>query len=300
MATSTNTDWKKLRFDGKSLVLAGNMMVESREKLTERIQQEGGIIVDAVTASTWAVVIGEQRGSATAVKEAAKFNKKGASIRVMEKDDLYQCFTLTADEARAMLAVGGPEVAKRWRPRMQHNDNMFGSPRIDLTGIDLSGRDLRTLCLENITLDGADFRTADLRQASLPDVKDAKFDGADLRLAEIRATLDCSFVGCNLTGARLWARDAFTNCDLTDAVLREMQIEKINGAILKNTDFSKTSWDSWNGWDAKGLDLSGLNFDAARMGNSDFTGACPGRREFSCGGFIRSEIFPGEFCAARI
>jgi uncharacterized protein YjbI with pentapeptide repeats len=123
--------------------------------------------------------------------------------------------------------------------------NLLGD---DLTGANLSGVKLVGAKLDRTSLARANFNGADLSRAKL-------FDAVGSLAFEVPAANAPTFVGANLSGARIFARLSradFRNANLTDA---RLGTERNQFKMPKQTD------------------LSGALFGGANLQHADFTGA---------------------------
>jgi uncharacterized protein YjbI with pentapeptide repeats len=234
-------DWARPRLAGKTIVVAG-FDKWAREQWSPIFEREGGAVVKEVTTTLDLLLVSEKGKGATAEKKANQLiTRKGASIQVLDVEELRALLRPTREEVLAMLAAGARGIARlaeQWA----------------LSGIDLSGSDFRGWKLAKVVmygnamaLDRCDFRAADLTEANLSGLSGANFEGANLAGANIQKASDCKFAGASLRGAHLWDVPGgdFTAADLSGALI--------------------------------GGDLAGSTFRAARMrGSQTYNGQAPG------------------------
>lgn len=83
-----NTGKRQTQASGKQFVITGTMTTGSRDKVSERIEQAGGIVKSSVSAKTDYLVVGEDPGG----NKTAGARKHGT--KVITEDELYQILEL--------------------------------------------------------------------------------------------------------------------------------------------------------------------------------------------------------------
>jgi uncharacterized protein YjbI with pentapeptide repeats len=163
--------------------------------------------------------------------------------------------------------------------------NLLGA---DLTGANLSGVNLVGAKLDRTSLARANFNSADLSRAKL-------FDAVGSLTFEAPAANAPTFVGANLSGARIFARLSradFRNANLADARLgterNQFKMPKqtdlsgalFGGANLRHADFTGANLIFANMATANlrdailvSADLSNADLSGAELAGADFTGA---------------------------
>jgi uncharacterized protein YjbI with pentapeptide repeats len=215
---TTQRDWAAPRLLGWSFVVAGFRTAYERDKVTGRIEAEGGKVVKEVTPALDFVVVEDPGSTASGPeKKARQLNgKQGASIRIIGPMDLYALFHVDRDQALQMWRAGEKGIA-RWNQLRQFKNR----PVIDLRRHDFRGANLRGVQFIDVKLDDADFRNADLAEAHFHDLSGANFKGACLDAAAVSRATGCRFDGASLVGAGLsdLIGCSFRRADLSRAIL---------------------------------------------------------------------------------
>jgi uncharacterized protein YjbI with pentapeptide repeats len=260
-AASPPTDWRAPRLAGKVFVLGGGPRW-SKDFSRRAIQGEGGRLAEKVTEETDFVVIDTPcpTGRWSAQKKAELNRRKGAAIRVLDRDAFLRLFAPSREEALAMLAAGEAGVGRFNALRLERPDHAAEVPMPALGAVDFRKAMLRGVRLSGVDLDGADFRAADLRGAVLPAVKGANFAGACLAGAWCAGFTDCDMCKADLSGGHSLRLE---RCDLTGAKLEAVQPWK--GAAQETTfrraDLrrARLTEGRFRGCDFSGADLTEVN-----------------------------------------
>ena len=171
----------------------------------------------------------------------------------------------------------------------------------DLSGADLSGADLRGAKLVGSKLVGAKLPGAKLNLAWImgADFSHADLSGADLETLVVSAGLQtlpqeaASFVGANLSGAKLTAR--FNLYDMRGANLSHVRASadmKNQSMGLIRTEFSQANLTDAN---FQGAALARANFAFAKLLRANFSGADLTESDLS-----GAELFRADFTRARL
>jgi uncharacterized protein YjbI with pentapeptide repeats len=259
MARKTTTtrpakiDWKALRLKGKTFAFTGTLIHGERKKVAERVQAEGGRVVEDATADVDYLVVGSSRsaGPSAAEQKAQRLNQQGAAIQIIDEDQLHEMCKPSREEVVAMLTAG-PKGLARWKELIS------------------------TWHFSSVDFRGADFRKANLSGAELYDLtlEGANFDGANLEGATIRGAENCTFDRARMRKATV---ASCKGCSFRDADLRGAAVSYSPRCIFDNARITREDWSSFSGdmmdCSVKNADLTGTRLNPADVSRSDFTGA---------------------------
>jgi uncharacterized protein YjbI with pentapeptide repeats len=262
------TAWPAPRFPGKTFVLEST--VSDPEGIKQFVEEEGGRVVQAVTASLDYLLTGYRRGKKKTPekKRADELNLKGAAIQFLDEQQFYARLLPTRDEGLLLLKAGKNGL-DRWRQLWNHwND---AQTILDFNGLDFRGKDLAHCNFCAVTFIGADLRDADLSGCCLRQLRDIRFDGACLRSASFSEASHCSFKKADLTEAHINPA-VFTNCDFTGAVLCEVggSYSRMTDCVFRKADLREADLEDS---ELQGLDFTDADLTGARLPKCDFTKA---------------------------
>lgn len=165
--------------------------------------------------------------------------------------------------------------------------NLLGD---DLTGANLSGVKLVGAKLDRTSLARANFNGADLSKATL-------FDAVGSVTFEAPAANAPTFVGANLSGARIFARLSradFRNANLSGA---HLGTERNQFKMPKQTDLSGALF---GGANLEGADFTGANLIFANMDAANLKGAILVRADLSNADLSGADLTGADFTDANV
>lgn len=266
-------DWQRPRLEGKTFVLAGKLADPPRKPissvssgsgpakptLAQVIEREKGTLLDKPNESVNYLILGsiQTKASQAIQQRVQRLNAKGASITLLNEQQLYDFFKPNPGETLAMLRAG-PAGWKRWRELSGMPWEQYG--RVDLQGMDL--RDLSItwpanvdkLDLGGILWDGADLSGATITNAYINYIKTVRLDGANLEGTYLEYCEDCSF--------------------------RKVILNRGHAGYMTRCHFGGAKFGVWSSFSGdilecscKGIDLSRTRLNPANLWKSDFTRA---------------------------
>jgi uncharacterized protein YjbI with pentapeptide repeats len=244
------------RLDGLTFVIKGQLRYGDLPDVIRLIGEEGGTVVEEVAAGVDYLIVGwPKRGHPSDVMDRARRDHKalGDSLRIVDERDFYQLYTMTRDEALALLA-GGPEGHDRWgklTANLYHSSDRPGG--IDLSGAPFRGADLAGVSFDRVRLQRNDFSGANLSGCRFDSPTSCNFDGATMRGAVVARARNCTF------------RDV----DFGEGTVSDAEVCTFDGARIVGGGFTEKSPRN----SVRGVDLSGTRFNPADVSSSDFTGS---------------------------
>jgi uncharacterized protein YjbI with pentapeptide repeats len=243
------------------------------------IAAEGGTVVEKLTADVDFLIadLRPPSGAWALVRKAEELNqKRGAGIRVLDREAFFKLLALTREDALALL-LGGEEGIRRWnflrRPGQRGSLGGLRPIRLpSLAGADFRKARLAGAMLDKIKLDGGDFRGADLTGASLSESRSLRLDGACLVKAQLGDLTDCTFTKADLTGANF---GELKGCDFTGSRMASARIwaGKLRACAFRKADLSRATFDGQHfGLVLSGCDFSGADLTAATLTECKFPG----------------------------
>lgn len=270
-------DWKTPKFQGQVFCFAGRFEKYgwgiSRDWLERYVLNEGGTITEKLDAAASYLVLKEVTGTSTHEKKVAQLNAKGASISVIDPEQLRQMVTPTNAEVEAMLRAG-PEGYQRLQGVMamigfESDRVMYGQkPPYSVSNLNLRGHDL-----SQIPLWGVVIHDSDLRDTIHPPPKDRQRESLRCLGGLVNCQLDgathsvsygelagCSCRNADLSGGWASGYGQANRCqaDFTNAKLVGFHFGK---SICSDSNFKKA-------------DLTEATFEEGTTKNANFQGAC--------------------------
>jgi uncharacterized protein YjbI with pentapeptide repeats len=259
-------DWPAPRFPNRTFALASNLQTEGVKKF---IEEEGGQVVSAVSASLDYLITGYPQGNRKTPeeKQARELNKKGAAIHVLSEQQFYTLLLPDREEALLLLEAG-EKGRQRWQALW--NTWNFVRTKMDFSGLDLRGKNLSRCQLQTLILDGADLRNANLSGCALPELKEVKLDGAHLPWASFSRASGCSFTKADASQAHINPA-VFTGCDFTGAVLHKLggMFSQITDCVFRKVDLREAGLERSQ---LRQTDFTEANLSGAELGQCVFDG----------------------------
>jgi uncharacterized protein YjbI with pentapeptide repeats len=255
------------RLTGKTFAFGAKAPDEDIAKL---IKFCGATVAKELDASV-TYVIAIETGKKALEKAVQQLNKKGASISIIETEDLYSMLNLTPGDFQTLLK----EHRDLWRTLTRALPPDFVLMDLDLSSTDLTnswfGIDLSGINFSNSKLTDTEFYST---------LKLLTFDRADLSGSSFETAEGCSFVEANLTNVN-FSSETITKCDFRKANLSGVSLSY---GTFTDCDFSQTNLD--------GADLSGTEFNNCNFAGASLAKACLDGADLS-GANLRGAILAG-------
>jgi hypothetical protein len=186
-AGTATTEAPEARFrrllKGKKLVKTGRFDWTTGAQLDTLIELHGGRVVKEVSPDVSTLVVPDITRAAAAQKKAESLNKKGATIQVIDGDDLVKMLKPSDEQIVAAMKSGGAacKAALDWvRTRDSGRSGTFK----------ISGEDVRGVVLDQfeayeISFANCDFAGAQLVKSHFEELQGCTFTKANLRNATI-------------------------------------------------------------------------------------------------------------------
>lgn len=300
-AAAAGVDPMALKLQGKTFCVAGKFDTygnDTSEAMTAMITAEGGTIVENVGKQIDFLLIKEPQGKSSYEKKVIQLNLKGASISILDPDQLRAMLVPSEDEVNALFrlgALGHQRLNEKLRAHQFHS--RYGGSRsfFAVEGLDLRGQDLKDVPLRCAALDNADLRKAraafldaensgtnlarsnfffgPVEEASIGPISNSKLDGSQLHAVFVKLT-DCSCRDADFSYGALGGdrNPVVRGCDFTNAKLVQFHFGNANltGSVFHKADLT--------GADIEGCTASKLDFrqaflKAVTAQASDFDGA---------------------------
>jgi uncharacterized protein YjbI with pentapeptide repeats len=279
------------RLAGKSVLMQGKFNALERKRLAAMALAQRGTVASGYNPGVRYVVVPDAAAVITHRKKAATFNKKGASIEVLEAPAFRSLFAPTPEELLALVHLG-PVGAARLKALVgdaAYYEELGGRDRLpphvtisgqSFDGLDLSGFDFTGLAFEDCrftrtTLNGTrihsaiacDFSRATGKGTDFEKVDRSRFTHARFTSSEFRSHFD----GIDLSNATLdscilsehfWASAINRKGDKAGA--------RFTGASLRGTHFDGLTLHEPS---FRNADLTDAAFARCNMAGADFAGA---------------------------
>jgi uncharacterized protein YjbI with pentapeptide repeats len=275
---ATAVSWDQQRFLGKTFVFAVSFYRWDREKATAIIVEDGGKVLDKVTATLDYLVVGQNSTIISLPQKQVMRLKKeqGASTQVLGLPDFDRLVTPDRALAEAMLRAG-PVAVERWRRLRQGAATI-----VDLSGVDLRKHKLSEFWLWNINFDGADLREAEMNNLRVR-FSNTRLDGAQLIETTVNQLSGCSARRANLTRLHFYG-PPIERTDLTEANLSSCNGEKMETIQV---DFSRAN-------------LTEARLNLSRHQDANFTGANLSRAKLRQASLIGAKLVQANLQQANL
>lgn len=297
-------DWKALKLAGQSIFFAGRF--EKWGQLTLQllqtfVQVEGGTVADTLNASVSLVVLKEVTGTSSHEKKAALLNTKGASIAVIDADQLRTMLVPTQDEVHAMIQAGR-EGHKLLRQRIdalsisEYSVQRGGGQRpyilkgASLRGLNIKEVPLWCMDLDDVDLSNTNVQTESHESYSIGNTSHSKLDGATIH-ATFPDLIECSCRGADLSNSWVGFLMDKSRCssDFTKA--------KMVGFHFKKADMTGSKFDK--------ADLTKAEFDKTDASRVSFREAClksvtSEKAKFTGADFTKADLSDAELLGANL
>ncbi|HEY4261779.1 MAG TPA: pentapeptide repeat-containing protein, partial [Schlesneria sp.] len=297
-------DWKALKLAGQSILFAGRFEKWGQltlELLQTFVRLEGGTVADTLNASVSLLVLKEVTGTSSHEKKATLLNTKGASIAVIDADQLRTMLVPTEAEVHAMIQAG-PEGYKLLRHRVdaaKFNEYSFrqgGKQRpYTLTKASLRGQNIKDaplwcMDLEEVDLTNTTVQTESNESYEIGNTRRSKLDGATIH-APFADLIECSCRGADLSNSWVGFLMNKSRCssDFTKAKLVRFH--------FMNTDMTDSKFDK--------ADLTDAEFDETDASKVSFREAClksitTEKASFSGADFTKADLSEAELLGANL
>ncbi|MFK8112759.1 MAG: pentapeptide repeat-containing protein [Rubripirellula sp.] len=264
------------RFAGQKIVVAGKDKKYGTcpTKLKGLCEHEGATCQTSVVEITELLVL-MPLGAAKEKKKAEQLNKKGASIEIINCDEMLD--RLRPDETVVLALLKAGKVGHE---RLQDLLSICGcirSPLTDCESISLKGMDLKEFTLDRIQLQGADLRETNLygcHAGELVDVDLRKSAGSHFYAASLircdcrEASWPSFFLDNGYVSGKAIVDSDFTKVDFSAAYL---SYGDAMGSKFCKANFSEVEADTST---YESCDFTGADFSSAKMTKHKFSKGC--------------------------
>jgi len=263
--------WNQKRFAGKTFALAGTLTDSGRDWLERVIQEDGGRLVEKVTAELNYLIVTSPASVVEPLQQKARELNRQQSTRIEILD--WQGFALLLHPDREFtlaLLRAGKRGINRFHLLRRYRQEDIDLSRADLRQIKSEG--VRSgLNLHWVCLDGADLSDAELPAVRLHALTDVRLDGAQLQSFDCGNLTGCSFRKANLSWASLSTR-SIDRCDFTEANLNHVIAHQITvqNSLFQGASLCQASLQSAQ---LAGQDFTGANLSEANLINANLQGA---------------------------
>jgi uncharacterized protein YjbI with pentapeptide repeats len=311
-------DWKIPKLAGQSIFFAGRFEKWGQltlELLQAFVRVEGGTLAETLNSSVSLVVLKEVTGSSSHEKKANLLNSKGASIAVIDADQLRTMLVPTQDEVHAMIQAG-PEGYNLLRQRVdasvfnQYSFRNGGQRPYTLTKASMRGQNIKDaplwcMDLEEVDLTNATVQTASNESYEIGNTRRSKLDGATIH-ATFPDLIECSCKGADLSSSWVGFLMDKSRCssDFTKAKLvgfhfmkADMTDSKFDKADLTKAEFDKTNATKVSFREAC---LKSVTSEKAKFTGADFTKADLSEAELLGANLRDCNFTKAKLCGARL
>jgi uncharacterized protein YjbI with pentapeptide repeats len=284
-------DWKALKLAGQSIFFAGRFEKWGQltlELLKAFVRVEGGTLAETLNSSVSLVVLKEVTGTSSHEKKATLLNSKGASIAVIDADQLRTMLVPTQDEVHAMIQAG-PEGYKLLRQRVdasafnQYSFRNGGQRPYTLTKASMRGQNIKDaplwcMDLEEVDLTNATVQTASNESYEIGNTRRSKLDGATIH-APFPDLIECSCRGADLSNSWVGFLMDKSRCssDFTKAKMVRFHFKKtdMTGSTFDKAELTDTEFDKTNATKVSFREacLKSITTEKANFSGADFTKA---------------------------
>jgi uncharacterized protein YjbI with pentapeptide repeats len=288
----------KRQLAGKQVVRAGKFDWHATMLVDAVVKLHGGEFVDALSPKVAMLILPDLTQGKVLQKKVESLNKNGATIQVIDYDDLTKTLSPTDEQVVQALRMGGPtaKAVADWARSRRYGR---GAP-VTLAAEDFGDANLGDLDASYIVFESCDFSGIKAHQSTWNEIARCTFHRADLRGAKISREVDADgsdFTGADLSGAMFffnprrtgrkskvpWVfKDAkldnvtirgpldaadFSGADLSKAKLFDVVIPRANfaGATLVGAELI--------GAELPGANFTDANLRDANLGTADLTDA---------------------------
>ncbi|MBX9667366.1 MAG: pentapeptide repeat-containing protein [Candidatus Obscuribacterales bacterium] len=220
-----------LLLEGKTVVLVGSRTWQI-EQLPAIICREGGQVAAEVTETVDIVVVGRySRGTPAAVKTAEKLNKKGARIKIIEEQNVYEFLLPDQDSVVRLLRSGDSE---RFNGLMSLNPERYAYSFTNDT-YQISNADLSAAEMQGLSIDFIHFNQTQFGKSNLAELSIASFENCSCEEGRIHKVFFESLSGCSFQRAELQECQlvAAYDCDFSESKSTRLTIENEDGKYSK-------------------------------------------------------------------
>ena len=305
-AVVDQVDWKTPKLKGKAICFAGRFEKYqwgvNRDWLAFHVLKEGGTVTEKLDAAVSFLVLKDVTGASSHENKVTLLNAKGASISVIDPEQLRQMITPSNAEVEAMLRAG-PEGYQRVQDAMAMTEFrsdwiMYGhKPPYSVSNLNLRGQDLWPIPLWGVVIHDSDLRETKFRRRDrnesrpcLGGLVNCRLDGATLE-ANYGELVGCSCRNADLSGGSVSDYSQAKRChaDFTKAKLVKFRFGE---SICSDSNFTKA-------------DLTEAKFENGTAKNAIFQGAClksiQGKEaDFSGSDFTKADLSGAELINAKL